>query len=428
MHASSSEHAIVCIPTLSFLSTELALEIWRTWDKLRREDPHLDELQSCGTSMEPGVVQPLYTHAGWIPRWADPSRAYYVGVDLAPGERGTPGQIINFGRDEEAHFSPARDLEGLLDILVTEVQSGRWRASEIESTQGPLPWFGDPKEHFFNALYRHFRRHMPREANDALADAKAATEAGEHERALELLDEAIALDGKRSDLHAKRAEALETLERYGDADQSWKRACALGAKQGDPLYYSRAQNLVYCLQDYGTAETVLRKGVALYPRSTRIHGLLIQVLGYYLGRFEDSLPLCEAGCALPTAGADIVGDYAYALGALGRADDAKEQARLALERDEDGDALAVEFHFYLYALTVGEDREPRLRELRALLDQDTRTEDWNFGPIIATAARLGHPEIDWLEALARVANGQPDATTLAGWLAWNHAGPRSASE
>jgi cell wall assembly regulator SMI1 len=74
MIATTTNDAVVCIPTLSFLSTGLTVSIWRVWDQLRRTDAGIDELQSGGSSPEEGVVQPLYTHAGWIPLWSESDR------------------------------------------------------------------------------------------------------------------------------------------------------------------------------------------------------------------------------------------------------------------------------------------------------------------------------------------------------------------
>jgi cell wall assembly regulator SMI1 len=92
MVASSTNDAVVCIPTLSFLSTELTIAIWREWDELRRTDAGIDALQSAGRSPEEGVVQPLYTHPGWIPLWSDPTSPDFID-DLAALPVCTRGQI-----------------------------------------------------------------------------------------------------------------------------------------------------------------------------------------------------------------------------------------------------------------------------------------------------------------------------------------------
>lgn len=155
-------YAMPCLPTLSFLSTWHIVALWEEWEDLRRsqeQEGGLAGLQEIGSvfSAAEGVVRPLYTSPGWIPLWSDPVRADYVGLDFDPAERGTPGQIINFGRDEEKHFLCADGFTGLLEILLDEVVHRRaWRSSVIRTRTGPRPWFGDPDEHFFNALYARF--------------------------------------------------------------------------------------------------------------------------------------------------------------------------------------------------------------------------------------------------------------------------------
>lgn len=152
MVAGRSDPAVPCLPTLMFLSTRLILEIWRMWRGTG------DVLFGTVFPGAEGVIRPLYTSPGWIPLWGDPVRADYVGLDLDPGPKGTPGQIINFGRDEERHFLCADDFTGLISILHREtVVSGAWQADTITVGEGGThPWFGDPEEHFFNTLYEHF--------------------------------------------------------------------------------------------------------------------------------------------------------------------------------------------------------------------------------------------------------------------------------
>ncbi|MBF6369596.1 SMI1/KNR4 family protein [Nocardia puris] len=159
MTASRTEPAVPCVPTLSFLSTALIRECWEDGAELRR-DPDLAGLQQVG-DVFPGArgkVKPLYTSAGWIPLWSDPVRSDYTGLDLDPDTGGTHGQIINFGRDEEKHFVCATDFTDLLTMLLEEVRTGAWRASQIPHGAQQVPWFGDPEEHFFNALYDRFER------------------------------------------------------------------------------------------------------------------------------------------------------------------------------------------------------------------------------------------------------------------------------
>ena len=133
-------------------------------------------------------------HAGWIPLWSDPTGADFIGVDLAPGEKGQVGQIINFGRDEEEHRCYAPRFEDLLQILLDEVESGAWPASERTGSNGAKqPWLGDPQEHFFNTLYARWKARMPPDPRELVQNAKAAIKAREYQRAGELLAQARSL-------------------------------------------------------------------------------------------------------------------------------------------------------------------------------------------------------------------------------------------
>ncbi|SUA81273.1 Uncharacterised protein [Nocardia otitidiscaviarum] len=54
------------------------------------------------------------------------------------------------------------DFTDLLEFLLEQVIIGAWPASVIthddeeEDDREPTPWFGDPRESFFNALYDRF--------------------------------------------------------------------------------------------------------------------------------------------------------------------------------------------------------------------------------------------------------------------------------
>lgn len=158
--------ATPCLPTLSFLSTAMVARVWSEWDELRRSRPpeELAALDRGTRSMVPGVVKQRYSSPLWIPLWADPTRPDFLGIDFDPGEAGRLGQIINVGRNEDDHFQAATDFDDLLVCLVAEVESGRWRASQMGYGDRLIPWFGDPRAHFFNALLGRWERRNPRRA------------------------------------------------------------------------------------------------------------------------------------------------------------------------------------------------------------------------------------------------------------------------
>lgn len=85
---------------LTLLPLEGVLEEWRFWrevddDSTTGANPNLREVMQ---SIPPGWVRKEYSQRGWIPLIADKA-GNYVGVDLNPGEGGSVGQVIVFGRD-----------------------------------------------------------------------------------------------------------------------------------------------------------------------------------------------------------------------------------------------------------------------------------------------------------------------------------------
>jgi cell wall assembly regulator SMI1 len=95
--------------------TQIALE-WKTWRDVR-DDGGIDELDEDQDVLKPGTIQQRYTVAGWIPLFRFPTRADYLGVDLAPGKKGQKGQIINFGRDEEEKYVAAPGVTAFFALL-----------------------------------------------------------------------------------------------------------------------------------------------------------------------------------------------------------------------------------------------------------------------------------------------------------------------
>jgi cell wall assembly regulator SMI1 len=85
---------------LTLLPLEDVLEEWRFWREVD-EDASTGanpRLQGVMRSFPPGWIRKEYSQRGWIPLIADKA-GNYLGVDLNPGEGGSVGQVICFGRD-----------------------------------------------------------------------------------------------------------------------------------------------------------------------------------------------------------------------------------------------------------------------------------------------------------------------------------------
>jgi cell wall assembly regulator SMI1 len=85
---------------LHLLPLDEVLEEWRFWREVD-DDPNTGahpRLRGYMQSVPPGWIRKEYSQRGWIPLISDKT-GNYVGVDLNPGEGGSLGQVIVFGRD-----------------------------------------------------------------------------------------------------------------------------------------------------------------------------------------------------------------------------------------------------------------------------------------------------------------------------------------
>ena len=77
------------------------------------------------TSRPADAIRPFDTHTRWFPLGHD-GGGNFIGFDLDPGASGTPGQIINFGRDEVDKFVMADSLAGFLEVVMAEIDAGNY--------------------------------------------------------------------------------------------------------------------------------------------------------------------------------------------------------------------------------------------------------------------------------------------------------------
>ncbi len=69
-------------------------------------------------------IQEVTWNPGWIPFAADGS-GNFIALDLAPGPKGTKGQIISCGRDEQEMVVIADSLESFYSFILEQFQAGR---------------------------------------------------------------------------------------------------------------------------------------------------------------------------------------------------------------------------------------------------------------------------------------------------------------
>ncbi|MGE8468367.1 MAG: SMI1/KNR4 family protein [Pseudomonas putida] len=138
---------------LNFLPLAGARSHWESWKSIVDEwsPAEMTEASAFSSSATPGAVQALYANPYWIP-FAYDYGGNHLGVDLDPGARGTVGQVINFGSDEEEKFVVASSVAAFMEWLVDQLESGNFAIREEDDGGRSLNTKEPEKFHFLDAV------------------------------------------------------------------------------------------------------------------------------------------------------------------------------------------------------------------------------------------------------------------------------------
>lgn len=119
---------------LEFLSLDGIIKQWKSWAEIHAQelDGTLENMAQFSTSYPPKSIKIAYTNTKWLPFSYDYA-GNYLGVDLDPDVAGTSGQIINFGRDEEAKIVFAVSFQLFLELCLSVFETENLYKT-IEST------------------------------------------------------------------------------------------------------------------------------------------------------------------------------------------------------------------------------------------------------------------------------------------------------
>ncbi|HEX4266528.1 MAG TPA: sulfotransferase [Steroidobacteraceae bacterium] len=144
------------------------------------------------------------------------------------------------------------------------------------------------------------------------------------------LEEALTLDGRRADVHAKLGAALCCVGRYGDAESALRRA--IGLKPSLAAAYFSLGTLLRDKGEFAASETALRRAVKQDPRNALALASLGLTLGMR-GRLTEAREYFEKALRLKPHDAGILSSFGWLAGIEGRFEEAEGHHRAALEAD-----------------------------------------------------------------------------------------------
>jgi internalin A len=115
------KYGLAFIFSLPFLTIEESMRQWKVLNEQLGDTSMFDHKSH---SVPADHIREQYVNKGWIPISKD-SGGNYVGIDLNPDVKGTRGQVINFGRDEETKYVIASGLEAYFNYMLALIRENR---------------------------------------------------------------------------------------------------------------------------------------------------------------------------------------------------------------------------------------------------------------------------------------------------------------
>jgi len=112
------------------LSTVSIKRCWDDWRGIDEEEMNEDCAEFMASEPE-GYIKPYYTNRKWIPLTHDWG-GNHIGIDYDPDQKGTSGQIIAFGRDEDTKRLIAASFSEFISKLIISLKSAKWTGEYID--------------------------------------------------------------------------------------------------------------------------------------------------------------------------------------------------------------------------------------------------------------------------------------------------------
>lgn len=140
------DHPVV--HSIRFRSLAWGLNEWNGWLDLEGDESLAEEFRDLVSSTPKNAIRLGYVNRNWV-QLVDIGGSCYFGLDFDPGARGLPGQVINFGRDEEQKKVLAWSWGWFLNDLAEELEAGNFR---LDPNYGGLVLIDPDPPHgnFFN--------------------------------------------------------------------------------------------------------------------------------------------------------------------------------------------------------------------------------------------------------------------------------------
>jgi Tfp pilus assembly protein PilF/MinD-like ATPase involved in chromosome partitioning or flagellar assembly len=206
---------------------------------------------------------------------------------------------------------------------------------------------------------------------------------------------------------------------HDGAEAIYRQAREIAPKDADVLG-GYAAFLTTVREDHDGAEVLFKQAQQADSKNFGVLGAYAHFLASIRKDHDGAEVLYKAAIAAVPREPNFLGNYAKLLFALGRTDEATRLVAQAWEKKPRVKALLCELHFYAYA-HASHLWPDSLKNLKDLLQAGATSKGWPLQENVSAAKRQGHPEPEFLAALARVVSGEAPIETLDSFPVWETA-------
>jgi cell wall assembly regulator SMI1 len=109
----------------------------KEWSRIKQQIEAAGTVPAEDDSFPQGAVERESLNLGWVPVAADWG-GNFLAIDLAPDTRGTKGQVISFGRDEQCKCVLARSWGHFLRDVADELEQANFQIADQNGTMSFL--------------------------------------------------------------------------------------------------------------------------------------------------------------------------------------------------------------------------------------------------------------------------------------------------
>jgi cell wall assembly regulator SMI1 len=133
-------------------SLEWSQSQWKMWTKIEGDEDLEEQVREMSSSTPKDAIRLGYVNRNWI-ALISTGGSNYFGLDFNPGPKGLPGQVINFGRDEEHKTVLAWSWGWFLTDLAEELEAGNFRFTPNQDDEDGMVLIqpAPAHDHFYNA-------------------------------------------------------------------------------------------------------------------------------------------------------------------------------------------------------------------------------------------------------------------------------------